>query len=84
MSDLVQGPNGWEERYPTHCRSGHPLEPRRMIVGWDGTRRYFFCLHDGHPDEASRWTYATGPDSAPAWEGGTPDHGVTRPERRQG
>lgn len=86
VSHLVQGPNGqwYDPNIPTHCNEGHPLVARSHVHGWDGTRSFWWCLHPGHADDASRYRYSSGSQQPADWERGTPDHGVTRPERRQG
>lgn len=78
MPDLVKGPTGWSEVYPTHCGTGHRFAPHKVIVGWTGTARYFYCLHPDHVDERSRWLVPDGHDGAPVANLGTPDHGLMR------
>lgn len=76
MPDLVETPNGWVERYPTHCSVGHRFTAHKVTVGFDGVRRYFYCEQDGHPDRASRWLFmSTSQEPAPI-PLGTPDHGL--------
>lgn len=76
MPDLVETPNGWVERYPTHCKTGHRFAAHKVIVGWTGTARYFYCLHPDHVLEAERWNVPSG--GAPLWEGMASDGEIVR------
>lgn len=41
---LVKRGQLWFEIIPTHCPAGHEVRPDRVLIGWDGTKRTYWCV----------------------------------------
>lgn len=79
---LVQRADGkwFDPDEPTHCRTcGGKFIPHGFIRGFD-MRPYWYCSRPDHVgDEASRFTFKSGPQTLTPENLGTPDHGVMGP-----
>ena len=41
---LVKRGNLWHEATPTKCPEGHVLGSGRVLIGWNGSKRTYWCL----------------------------------------